>query len=69
MAVAPFWFLDARPGKSSRTFSRETANDSPSPWGEGRGEGGRLTIVCAPIVFAERRRDHHFVGHKMFESS
>ena len=28
-------------GKSSRGFSRETANGSPSPGGEGRGEGGR----------------------------
>ena len=28
-------------GKSSRGFFEEAANDSPSPGGEGRGEGGR----------------------------
>ena len=28
-------------GKFSRKFLRETANDSPAPRGEGRGEGGR----------------------------
>jgi hypothetical protein len=76
MAIALFLFFDARSGKSSRRFSRETANCSPSPWGLepfgrlfvefatgegplrsaragaskslGRGEGGRLTIVCMP---------------------
>lgn len=29
-------------GKFSRWFSREMANGSPSPGGEGRGEGGRF---------------------------
>jgi hypothetical protein len=28
-------------GQSSRGFTIKTASDSPSPWGEGRGEGGR----------------------------
>jgi hypothetical protein len=31
-------------GKSSRVNFYETATDSPSPWGEGRDEGGRETI-------------------------
>lgn len=33
-------FVDAS-RESSRGFAMEVANVSPSPWGEGRGEGGR----------------------------
>jgi hypothetical protein len=32
-------------GKSSRANFCEPENDSPSPWGEGRDEGGRETIL------------------------
>ena len=41
IAVAPFVFCEKLSGKSSRWCFVEVANDSPSPWGEGRGEGGR----------------------------
>ena len=34
-----FLIFGRTPRKSSREFSREAANGSPSPGGEGRGEG------------------------------
>lgn len=32
-------------GRHSRWFSSEAANGSPSPWGEGRDEGGRDSFI------------------------
>ena len=34
-------FADDRPANPVVRIFKETANDSPSPWGEGRDEGGR----------------------------
>ena len=41
IAVARFDICEKSFSKSSRTKFFGTENDSPSPWGEGRGEGGR----------------------------
>jgi hypothetical protein len=40
-AIARFDSFEALSGKYSHTTLIETAGVSPSPWGEGRGEGGR----------------------------
>jgi hypothetical protein len=40
-AIVRFDFCGKLSGESSRTIFFGTANVSPSPWGEGRGEGGR----------------------------
>ena len=45
MAFGCFWFCGSPSDKSRRSFFKETANDSPSPGGEGRGEGG-----CHPCI-------------------
>jgi hypothetical protein len=39
-AIDSFATYESLFGKSSHMESFETANVSPSPWGEGRGEGG-----------------------------
>ena len=39
-AIADFFFYGSSFGKYSRTIFFETASVSPSPWGEGWGEGG-----------------------------
>jgi hypothetical protein len=36
----------------SREFSENAANDSPSPWGEGRDEGGRKSFLHVMRYFA-----------------
>jgi len=38
---AGFGFADERPANPVARISKQTENDSPSPWGEGRDEGGR----------------------------
>ena len=35
-----FWFWGWPSGQSRREIFKEPANDAPSPWGEGRDEGG-----------------------------
>jgi hypothetical protein len=39
-ATAHFWFCGGLSGKFSHRYSGEMADVSPSPWGEGRVEGG-----------------------------
>ena len=39
-------FCERPSGKSSRANFSESEDDSPSPWGEGRDEGGRSTNFC-----------------------
>ena len=34
---------ERQPGKSNHRLVNVTVNDSPSPWGDGRGEGGCRT--------------------------
>jgi hypothetical protein len=41
MAADRFCFASDCPANSVARIFMETANDSPSPWGEGRVEGGR----------------------------
>jgi hypothetical protein len=38
--LAGFGFADERPANPVARIFKATANDSPSPWGEGRDEGG-----------------------------
>jgi hypothetical protein len=38
-------FADGCPANSVVRILKKTANDSPSPWGEGRVEGGRVKIL------------------------
>ncbi|MGB7768478.1 MAG: hypothetical protein WBN22_06435, partial [Verrucomicrobiia bacterium] len=40
-ATNSFWLANDRPANSVARIFRKAANDSPSPWGEGRDEGGR----------------------------
>ena len=50
-------FADDRPANSVARIFKHTENDSPSPWGEGRDEGGReqrtndgrLQRPCQPL--------------------
>ena len=43
ITIGRCWFCERRSGQSSRWFFKATAHVSPSPWGEGRVEGGRET--------------------------
>ena len=43
MMAGRFGFADARPANPAMRIFKGTANDSPSPWGEGRDEGVRPT--------------------------
>jgi hypothetical protein len=38
-------FADERPANPVTPIFKATANDSPSPWGEGRDEGERKTFL------------------------
>jgi hypothetical protein len=42
-----FGFADDRPANPVVRIFKKTANDSPSPWGEDRDEGGRGHNFCA----------------------
>ena len=48
--IEPALVFGQRSGKTSRRFSTETAKNSPSPGGEGRGEGGRHTVLLFAFV-------------------
>jgi prevent-host-death family protein len=50
MAIAGFGFADERPANPVARIFMETANVSPSPWGEGRDEGG-----CEPFEISHRK--------------
>jgi hypothetical protein len=41
--LADSGFADDRPANPVARIFKRTENDSPSPWGEGRVEGGRYT--------------------------
>jgi hypothetical protein len=43
ITIGRCWFCERRSGQSSRGVFKATAHVSPSPWGEGRDEGGRET--------------------------
>ena len=45
-AIARLFIIGRPSGQPSRRFFKETADDSPSPWGEGRVEGGRETYFA-----------------------
>ena len=47
--LAGFGFADERPANPVARISKETANDSPSPWGEGRDEGEFEQTKLQPI--------------------
>jgi hypothetical protein len=49
-------------GKSSRRYFSEPANDSPSPWGEDRVEGGRKTFFKSVEIRASK-----IVGHTDYD--
>jgi hypothetical protein len=49
------WFCEYPSGKPSRANYCEAENDSPSPWGEGRGEGGRKTFFQRPDAQAQEK--------------
>src|ERR1039458_2614631 len=40
-----FRFFDCPSGQSRRGYFQRRGNDSPSPWGEGRDEGGRNQLT------------------------
>jgi hypothetical protein len=44
-----FWFCEWSSGKFNRRIFKETAENSPSPWGEGRDEGGSC-VYCALLL-------------------
>jgi len=44
MALFDFWSADDPPASPVAQIFKQTANDSPSPWGEGRDEGGRESV-------------------------
>ena len=59
MAADRFCFADDCPANSVARIFMETANDSPSPWGEGRIEGGRYTkLQPRGQVFIEEKALH-----------
>ncbi len=40
-AMNDFWLAESCPANPVARISKESADGSPSPWGEGRDEGGR----------------------------
>jgi hypothetical protein len=48
-------FADDCPANPVVRILKKTANDSPSPWGEGRDEGGRDTGLEAQLLWTIRK--------------
>jgi len=50
MAAGGSGFADECPANPVARIFKGTANDSPSPWGEGRDEGARESILQMPLL-------------------
>jgi hypothetical protein len=61
--LAGFGCADERPANPVARIFMETANDSPSPWGEGRVEGGREPFeVHNPCSMKVERKSPSQIG-------
>jgi hypothetical protein len=59
ITIGRFHFADDRPANPVVRIFKQTENDSPSPWGEGRVEGGRYTkLQPRGQVFIEEKALH-----------